>query len=61
MIHLLLESLTRTFDVTRILRSVAPDAYPAARVTDALTDVVHRTLFGRHDDLNVHPAAGRRP
>ncbi len=60
-IQLLLGCLARTFDVTRILRSVAPDAYPATQVTDALTDVVHRTLFGRDDDLNVHAAPGRRP
>ena len=60
-IHLLLGCLARTFDITRILRSVAPDAYPAAQVSDAFTDVAHRTLFGRRDDLNVHAATGRRP
>jgi AcrR family transcriptional regulator len=61
LIHLLLECLTRTHDMAAILRSAAPDAYPRERVDDALTDVIHRTLFGLHADVNVHPPAPRRP
>lgn len=60
-IHLLLECLTRTHDVAGILRSVAPTAYPTERVSDALADVVHRTLFGLQAEVNVHPPARRRP
>jgi len=60
-IQLLLECLTRTHDVAGILRSVAPTAYPSARISDALADVVHRTLFGLQAEVNVHPPARRRP
>ncbi|MET0884669.1 MAG: TetR/AcrR family transcriptional regulator, partial [Acidimicrobiales bacterium] len=61
LIHLLLECLTRTHDMAGILRSAAPDAYPRERVDDALADVIHRTLFGLHAAVNVHPPAPRRP
>ena len=61
LIHLLLECLTRTHDMAGILRSAAPDSYPRERVDDALADVIHRTLFGLHADVNVHPPARERP
>jgi AcrR family transcriptional regulator len=60
-IRLLLQCLNHTLDVRGILVSVAPDAYPDARIGTALTDVLHRTLFGRVPDVNVHDAAGPAP
>jgi AcrR family transcriptional regulator len=60
-IALLLECLPRAFEDAVVLRSAAPDAYPKPRVEDAVSDVVHRTLFGLHADVNAHPPAGRRP
>ena len=45
-IRLLLECLNHTLGVAGVLRSAAPDAYPRDRVGDAVTDVLHRTLFG---------------
>jgi AcrR family transcriptional regulator len=30
-------------------------------VDDALADVIHRTLFGLHADVNVHPPSSQRP
>lgn len=60
-IRLLLECLNHTFEVTGILRSVVPDAYPSGRVEDTITDVLHRTLFGVHTEVNVHPPAGTPP
>ncbi len=55
------ECLTRTLDITAILASVVPRAFPGQRIEDATTDVIHRTLFGLLADVNVHPAVGRRP
>ncbi len=60
-ITLLLECMTRTDDMAGILRSATPDAYPEDRLVDALTDVIHRSLFGLDEDVNVHPPASRRP
>ena len=42
---------------------MTPDGYPTERVEVAITDVLHRTLFGLRADVNVHPArhARRRP
>ena len=71
---LLLELLPRTLADVRILREAAPEpgtgpagvsaaiaaAYPPDRVHDALTDVMHRTLFGR-SGVNEHEPAGPRP
>lgn len=60
-IALLLECLPRMFvDVTAI-HLVFPDAYPDGQVRDALTDVVHRSLFGLKADVNVHPAGAPPP
>ena len=48
-IALLLGCLARTFQLAGVLRSAAPKVYSRARVEEALTDVLHRTLFGRDD------------
>jgi AcrR family transcriptional regulator len=58
---LLMGMETRTFDNAAILRTAAPASYERARVELALTDVVHRTLFGLQSDVNVHPPADERP
>ena len=52
-IRLLLACLNHTLGVAGILRSGAPAAYPSGRVEDAITDVVHRTLFGGRPDVNM--------
>ena len=52
-IAVLQECMTRTRHVSGVLRS------PAAQVDTALTDVIHRTLFGVDRDVNARP--GRRP
>jgi AcrR family transcriptional regulator len=60
-IALLLECLSRTCRVVDVLHTAVPSAYPRTRVTMALTDVVHRTLFALDHAVNVHPPADRRP
>jgi AcrR family transcriptional regulator len=57
----LLECVTRTHDVARLLRSAAPGYYAEDRVGDALADVVHRSLFGLREDVNVHRPLPKRP
>jgi AcrR family transcriptional regulator len=57
-IRLLLQCVNHMLDVRAILRFVQPDAYPSERVEIAVTDVVHRTLFGVRADVNVHAPAG---
>jgi AcrR family transcriptional regulator len=57
-IRLLLECVNHTLDISGILRSAAPDAYPREHVESVITDVLHRTLFGLHADVNVHPPEG---
>jgi AcrR family transcriptional regulator len=61
LIALLLESQYRTLDVATILRTAAPDAYSSDRVEQAITDVMHRSLFGLQPDVNVHPPADVAP
>jgi len=56
-----LSCLNHTLDVTGILRGVVPSAYPRERVENAITDVLHRTLFGLRADVNVHPPEGSPP
>jgi AcrR family transcriptional regulator len=58
---MLLECVSSTVQAAAALRAAAPDAYPRARVDDALTDVMHRALFGLRPDVNVHPPASERP
>jgi AcrR family transcriptional regulator len=60
-IRLALECLNHTLDVRGVLESVAPGAYPSDRIEDAVTDVLHRTLFGLRADVNVHAPGGPRP
>jgi AcrR family transcriptional regulator len=60
-IRLLLDCLNHTLEVRGILGFVAPDAYPTERVEVALTDVLHRALFGVQADVNVHPPEGPPP
>jgi AcrR family transcriptional regulator len=60
-IRLLVECVNHTLDVTDIFRSVVPGDYPRERVELALTDVLHRTLFGVLADVNVHPPEGSPP
>lgn len=60
-ITLLLGCMTRTDDMAGILRSTTPDSYPEDRLVDALTDVIHRSLFGLDESVNVHPPAAVHP
>ncbi len=61
-IALLTECMTRSHHIVSVLRSaLPPTAYPRAQVDDALTDVVHRTLFGLDPEVNVRPGPTRRP
>jgi AcrR family transcriptional regulator len=66
-IAILLECMTRARGVAGIvggalLGPAAASAYPRARVDDAITDIVHRSVVGRLDpDVNVHPPTKRRP
>jgi AcrR family transcriptional regulator len=57
----LLECVTRTHDVARILRPAAAGQYAEARVGDALADVIHRSWFGLRPDVNVHRPPRQRP
>jgi AcrR family transcriptional regulator len=57
----LLECVTRTHDMARILRSAAGGQYVEGRVGDALADVIHRSLFGLQPDVNVHRPPPQRP
>jgi AcrR family transcriptional regulator len=54
-VTLLMESLPLTNDAAEVLHSAAPAAFAKERILDAFTDVAHRALFGRRDDVNVHP------
>jgi AcrR family transcriptional regulator len=61
LIDLLTACLSSTEDTVGVLRTAAPNAYPADRVADAVTDVIHRTFFGVHPGVNVHAPPRRRP
>jgi AcrR family transcriptional regulator len=61
LIELLLDCQVRTLETVTVLRMVAPAAYPEDSVEDALTDVMHRSLFGVQADVNVRPPADARP
>ncbi len=60
-IRLLLECLGHTLGVVATLREFAPAAYPDERVTVAITDVLHRTVFGLRAGVNAHPPVGAPP
>jgi AcrR family transcriptional regulator len=55
---LLLETVNHTLDESSILRTTDSAAYPDATIERALTDVIHRTLFGRDTRVNVHVGDG---
>ena len=57
----LVECVDRTHDVARILRSAVGGHYTEERIGDALADVVHRSLFGRQDGVNVRAAPPESP
>jgi AcrR family transcriptional regulator len=59
-LSLLLECMPRAFADVEILRA-SSSSYPEGRFEEALADILHRTLFGRRDDVNVHPPARPRP
>jgi AcrR family transcriptional regulator len=60
-IRLLLQCLNHALGVAAVLRSAAPADYPSERFEDAVTDVLHRTLFGLRTDVNVRPVNGSPP
>jgi AcrR family transcriptional regulator len=60
LLGLLIACLARTLDDAASLRSVAPTDYARERVEVALTDVLHRSLFGR-SDVNVRASSFPRP
>ena len=56
-IELLLTCMTRLPRLGGVLRAATPTrALDADRLRAALTDVMHRTLFGRDDRVNVQPS-----
>jgi AcrR family transcriptional regulator len=60
-IRLLLQCLNHALGVAAVLRSAAPADYPSERFEDAVTDVLHRTLFGLRADVNARSPNGSRP
>lgn len=60
-IRLLLECVNHSLDISGLLRSVAPGSADNERVEIAITHVIHRTLFGRIDNVNVHEGGGALP
>ena len=60
LLELLLACLARSLDDAASLRAVAPEDYSRERVEVAMTDVMHRSLFGR-SAVNVHAGSGARP
>ena len=60
-IELMLNVMTRTPRTSEILRTAVPNrSVQRERVNTAMTDLVHRTLFGLDADVNVRPAPRRR-
>jgi AcrR family transcriptional regulator len=56
-IALLLNNVTRTHRICDVLRVAVPNgALPTDRIYTALTDVLHRTLFGLDEAVNVREA-----
>jgi len=60
-VRLLLECLNHALGVAGVLRSGTPGAYPSERIRDAMTDVVHRTLFGACPGVNERAPGGPPP
>jgi AcrR family transcriptional regulator len=61
LILLLSSWMTHTLDLSTILRVAAPEAYPKDRLEVALTDVIHRSLFGLAASVNMHAPAATPP
>jgi AcrR family transcriptional regulator len=59
-IRLVLESLPRAFDDAATIRDVDATAVPSERLCDAVTDVLHRTLFDHLPEVNARPSPPRR-
>ncbi|HEY3143295.1 MAG TPA: TetR/AcrR family transcriptional regulator [Acidimicrobiales bacterium] len=60
-LDLALSGVTRSHRFCDVLGAAVPGAtLPTGRVYDALTDVIHRTLFGLVDGVNVRKAPARR-
>lgn len=53
-VDLLIVILARVLEDLGTLRQVAPESFPEAATLVALTDVVHRALFGLDPHVNVH-------
>jgi AcrR family transcriptional regulator len=60
-VALLHTTVTRSLDTAALLRSGAPAAYARERVEDAVTDVLHRALFGVVDAVNTSGRGGDPP
>lgn len=54
LVALLLSGTTRTLDMASILRVAQPEAFTCDRTEVALTDVLHRALFGLDRAVNAH-------
>jgi AcrR family transcriptional regulator len=60
-VGLLLAGVTRSLDIASVLRAAVPEPYRRDRVEGALTDVLHRTLFGLDPGVNTHEGNGDPP
>ena len=61
-IELLLHLMTRTPRFAAVLRNALPDqSLDEQRVNSAITDLIHRTLFGLDPSVNVQPAPTTPP
>lgn len=56
-VAVLMPTVTRSLSFTRLLAAVRPDAYGEERVVDAITDVLHRSLFGLDPAINARVEA----
>jgi AcrR family transcriptional regulator len=53
-IDLFLVVFPRVFEDLEVLRRAAPGSFPLEPTLDLVTDVVHRSLFGLDEGVNVH-------
>jgi AcrR family transcriptional regulator len=51
-VTILIDTVIRTLRYSHLLQGAAAEAYPNARIDDALTDALHRSLFGRVPGVN---------
>jgi AcrR family transcriptional regulator len=54
-VAMLLSAVTRTLDVATMLASAHPSVWTSDRIADAVADLLHRSLFGVVDGVNVRP------